>query len=332
MKQRFTLLLLIAHIAGLFAQTENEVVFKFTHKAGAEPFRLHETVFPIWNNKKVVLNRAEFYLAEIELIRPDSSVVPLSDVYLLAGADYAGHTFPVGKWPVEEITGIRLHIGVDSAHNHLDPSTYPDGHPLGHQKNPMHWGWSFGYRFMAVEGFVDNNGDGVPESDMQFHNIGNDLYKSAQLSGLARASNGVLEIHIELDYARLFQDMSLSGSTIEHGNSDLNHLLTDNAATQGFMKLLNTTAAAEIETNSARIRLSPNPAAAIVQVGCDLPESGPLTLSVVNTFGQTVLTQQQIPASGATAIAVADLPNGVYQCVFYEQGRLIARKPLVVHH
>ena len=33
----------------------------------------------------------------------------------------------------------------------------------------VHWGLSSGYRFMAIEGLVDNNNDGVPETTFEGH-------------------------------------------------------------------------------------------------------------------------------------------------------------------
>lgn len=332
MKNFTALVFALACTLSLFAQTENEIVFKFQHKAGPEPIAIKETVFPIWNNKKVMLNRAEFYIAEIELIKSDSSVLPLRDVYLLAGADYPGMSFPVGKWPVDQIIGLTLHIGVDSAHNHLDPSTYPPGHPLGHQKNLMHWGWTSGYRFMAIEGMVDNNGDGIPESELQFHNLGDVLYKSVGLEGSAQAKNGVLELNFDLDYAKLFQNMSLSGNLIEHGAYPLNHQMMENAANEGFIKWSATTSTETLRDNAEKIQISPNPATTSALIRCDLPQYGPLTVMIVNSLGQTIHTLGNVPAAGTFRFDATGLPNGMYQSVFYQNGRLLARKSLLIQH
>lgn len=330
MKFIIIIVFFVTGVVNLFAQTENEVIFKFHHKAGPEPMAIKETVFPVWNNKQVTLNRAEFYLAEIELLKADSTKLPLRDVYLLAGADYPGMEFPVGKWPVDQIIGLTLHIGVDSAHNHLDPSTYPPGHPLGHQKNLMHWGWTSGYRFMAIEGMVDNNGDGTPESELQFHNLGDMLYKSVGLEGGAKAKNGVLELHFDLDYAKLFQNMSLSGNLIEHGAYPLNHQMMENAAKEGFIKFSTTSSTENLRDNAEKIQISPNPVTANALIRCDLPQAAPLTVLIVNTLGQTIHTIDAVPAVGTIRFDVTGLPNGVYQSVFYQNGRLLANKSFLV--
>ena len=56
----------------------------------------------------------------------------------------------MGPWDIEGVRGVKLHLGVDPAHNHADPSTYASDHPLSLQNPTMHWGWSAGYRFMAI--------------------------------------------------------------------------------------------------------------------------------------------------------------------------------------
>ena len=82
------ILFLFASVAHTFAQT-TEVVCSFDHKAGVSPLVLNETIFPIWNNKKVRLSRAEFYISDVALQRPDGSLLPLLDYYLLVNAAQA---------------------------------------------------------------------------------------------------------------------------------------------------------------------------------------------------------------------------------------------------
>ena len=48
--------------------------------------------------------------------------------------------------------GIRFYIGPDTSANHGDPSLWPAGHPLNPTVNGLHWGWTAGYIFSALEG------------------------------------------------------------------------------------------------------------------------------------------------------------------------------------
>ena len=64
MNRLITIVFLFAFLANTAAQT-NRVVFSFDHKVGANPLILNQTEFSIWNGKKVILTRAEFYLAKL---------------------------------------------------------------------------------------------------------------------------------------------------------------------------------------------------------------------------------------------------------------------------
>ncbi len=211
MKQLSTTLLILAFAAGAFAQTTNEVVFSFDHKAGADSLVLNQTEFTIWNGKKVKLTRAEFYISEVEVRHADNTTTPLTDQYILVNAADPAAEFDLGQWPVDAAHGLTLHLGVAPSVNHNDPAAWPADHPLAPQNPTMHWGWSAGYRFMAIEGKVDNNGDGVPESDFEFHSLGDVLYKTVELTGVETAENGALHLPSRWTMCETFKNMTMSG-------------------------------------------------------------------------------------------------------------------------
>ena len=332
MKSLSAFIVIIAGAAGLFAQTPKEVVFTFHHKVGTETLQLGHTLFPIWNGKNTQLTRAEFYISEIELIRADSSVVPLQDAYLLVNVENPRADYRLGQWDVSNVIGVNLHIGVDSAHNHLDPSTYPDEHPLANQKNSMHWGWVAGYRFMAIEGVIDNNNDGAPETDLQFHNIGDPLYKTVRLSCQGQAQNDTLRLNFDLDYARLFQDIPMTGNLILHGSEPVNDQMMENAAHRDFIRPVQVSAAPQLPDLASQINIAPNPASGTTLIAYDLAGNAALTLVLTNALGQTVRRISDQPASGAVRWDAAGLTNGLYQLAFYQNGRFLVAKPFVVQH
>lgn len=313
------------------AQT-NQVVFSFDHKVGSEPLILGQTVFPIWNNKNVVLTRAEFYISEVELLHSDSTKLPLADQYLLVNANTSNAEFDLGAWPAGAVQGITLHLGVPASVNHNDPASYPSNHPLAPQNPTMHWGWSAGYRFMAIEGKVDNNGDGVPETTFEFHNLFDELYRTAEVSGVKSADNGVLHLHFVLDYVQLFKNMAMTGSLIQHGKFANNIAMMNNAATQHFIALTSTSAAPEASAQLLDIKVSPNPANAEAVLEYSTSVSGPLELTITNMLGQQVRQLSGIPASGTLRLETASLPDGIYQCTFYNGNSLFACKQLMVKH
>ncbi len=332
MKYLSTLLLLLAFAATTSAQTTNQVVFSFDHQAAGLPLELGQSVFSIWNNKKVQLSRAEFYISEVELQHPDGTMLPLSDQYLLVNASAPTTEFTLGSWPVEAAHGAILHLGVPQTVNHNDPTAWPSNHALAPKNPSMHWGWAAGYRFMAIEGKVDNNGDGLPETDFTFHNLGDALYKTVELTGLQMAENGVLHLQFKLDYAQLFKGLTMTGNLTQHGSGSLNIDMMKNAAVQNFILLPAVSGAQQVEANSLNISALPNPANSATLLDYTLPAKGAIDLILINTLGQTVRNLTQLAASGSIRLETTALPNGIYQYAFYENGHLLARKQLVIQH
>lgn len=332
MKRFSTLLFLFAFALTAITQTTNQVVFSFDHQAANQPLVIGQSVFSIWNNKKVQLSRAEFYISEVELQHPDGTLLPLSDQYLLVNANAPATEFALGSWAVAAVHGATLHLGVPQSVNHADPAAWPASHPLAPQNPAMHWGWAAGYRFMVLEGKVDNNGDGVPETDFTFHSLGDALYKTIELTGMKSAENGVLHLHFKLDYAQLFKGLTMTGNLTHHGSSGLNIDVMKNAAAQNFIVLPVVSGAQQVEFNSLNIKASPNPANSETLLNYTLPAEGVINLVLTNTLGQTVRSLTGLAASGSVRLETAALPAGIYQYAFYENGNLLARKQIVVQH
>lgn len=326
----YLLLLSVCCTVSVFSQNTNKVVFSFEHKVGNVPLVLEETVFPIWNNKKVKLSRAAFYLSDISLNQGDNTTVDLENQYLLVDAVKPNAEFDLGNWPVSSIHGINMYIGVSKLVNHNDPAAWPANHPLAPQNPSMHWGWAAGYRFMAIEGLVDNNGDGTPEALFEYHNVGDEIYTAVEVKGITSAANGVLQVHLVLDYAKLFQNMSLSGSLIQHGDAAPNVAMMQNAGTADFLTLPSSVSASDIQTNTGSIKAMPNPVAGATVLEYSLPQATSTDLWLTNALGQRMRQWNGLSHKGTLRLDLSDLPNGVYQCVFYQQGNAVGRKALVV--
>ena len=329
--RQFILLVFFLLSAQLVLAQSNEVQFTFHHHVNGEELKVNETLFTIWNGKTMRIDRAEFYLAEISLIDAGGGKTTLNDQYILADAGEPGTVWSVGNVDLNDIKGVEVHIGVDQAKNHLDPSTYQLGHPLGFQDPSMHWGWSAGYRFMAIEGYVDNNNDGVPESLFQYHNLGDNLYYTTSIDGEATAENGVLKVKIDVDYTKLFEGMTLIGNLIHHGSNSQNQKMLTNASTEGFLTMSAVSSQDDIARNSLSLTTTPNPAYGHIMLSQDLdPSIQTVDLNVVNAMGQSVAYRQGIPAQGQIGLDLQGWPAGTYFYGLYQDGRLIARNSFVI--
>jgi hypothetical protein len=329
MKRLLIPIILFAFVANASAQT-SKVTFMFDHTVGTTPLVLNQTEFTIWNGKKVVLTRAEFYISEVALKKQDGTMLPLTDRYIHVNANAPTAVHDLDAWNTQTAQSVTLHLGVDSAHNHLDPGFYPQTHPLAYKNPSMHWGWVSGYRFFVVEGKIDNNGDGVPESNFEVHSFNDNLYKTLTIETLKPAVNGVLRLRFALDYAQLFKNIAMTGGLIQHGNYAMNDKMMANAVTENFFSVSLATATEDVAANSQKMQANPNPFATETMIQYDLPSKNAVTLVVTNLLGQVVRTVNDLPNSGSVRFQKDNLPNGMYQANFYGNGNLIAHKKMII--
>ncbi len=231
----YPLFLIFTFVFSVHGQTKI-LSFKFNHNAAGSPMELNKTIFTIQNGKKVKLTRAEFYLSNVSLFSNSQDSFNIADSYLLINANKPNAVHLVGSYPENfEFNKIKMFVGIDKDKNHADPNLYPASHPLGPKSPDMHWGWAAGYRFIALEGLVDNNNDGVPEQEFQIHSLGDDLLFRT-LMDMSMSHHIENEgMSINLDYVKLFNNITMSGNLIQHGSGALNKNVLKNAANSGFI-------------------------------------------------------------------------------------------------
>jgi hypothetical protein len=246
----FTWAVLCLFALPLMGQMKN-LSFKFNHTVNGLPIELDKTVFSIHNGKKVKITRADFYLSGITLFNNNQDSFKIEKSYVLSSAYEPDKIHAVGQYPNNfSFNKLKMEVGIDEETNHADPSPYPASHPLGPKNPDMHWGWAGGYRFIALEGFVDSNGDDIPENMFQFHGLGDALLFTATLDLGANNDPNSEVIVINLDYGKLFTSIAMTGNLIHHNSGNLNKVLLLNAANGGFMVPANTSSIENVPFDS----------------------------------------------------------------------------------
>ncbi|MBC7369639.1 MAG: cytochrome C peroxidase [Undibacterium sp.] len=88
----------------------------------------------------------------VELRRADGGAVQLDGQYGFIDAETGRLAMTLRNVPEDNYTGLEFQIGVPPAINHADPGQCVARHPLNPIVNGLHWGWSGGYVFAAIEG------------------------------------------------------------------------------------------------------------------------------------------------------------------------------------
>lgn len=151
----------------------------FTLRAGGVPFS-PDGKFYNAKNQPYSLDRFQMYITDITIFMDDSNEVVLKDVELLDFMKEYGKTAHssglIRTYTVAQgnYRGIKFGIGVPKVFNHADPAQHNSTHPLSANKG-MHWDWTSGYIFTAIEGTVDSAGKSIP---FVYHTGTDTLYRT----------------------------------------------------------------------------------------------------------------------------------------------------------
>jgi hypothetical protein len=314
MKTLFTSILSIL-VLSAYAQTN--VVLNIEHRINQNPFAFNdERTAP--GGYAFDVDRLEYYISDIQIVHDGGQTTDVDDVWLLvdAGNDV---NFDLGDHSFTTIEGINFYIGVGPDVNNADPSQWPNGHALAPQNPSMHWGWSSGYRFVAMEGGAGNN----TAFTYEVHALGNNNYNQVQITTDAIDNGNSKEIVIYADYARALNSIDVSSGLILHATNGQAITFLDNFADHVFFP------ASALSVEDAEFKgvfdVYPNPAESLGQVSYRFDEEGDYTISVLNAQGQLIYSERIVSKSGLHTLP--EVARGQYTILLEKDGvKAAARK------
>lgn len=314
---------LFAFIVFCFAglQAQNNIELHIAPRLGNAVFALNAVV--VTGNYEYKLTRLDYYISEIKIRHDGGQMTTVENTWLLV-KPALDSVYQLGAFPgIQSVESVQFSIGVDPAHNHLDPSSYPSGHPLAPQDPSMHWGWTSGYRFIALEGVSGN----AFVNNFEIHALDDVNYKTVSLNtGAEVHPNGDKTIHLVADYARLLDGIKVSGGLIVHGSTDEAAILVSNMQNSVFTP--QSPSAVLDPAFEGTFLVSPNPApSGTVQISMDLPAGFEYSITLSDLSGRIVL-RKTIPA-GAQAMQLEQVNAGVYLLHVWQNNRAVAVTKLV---
>ncbi len=263
-----------------------------------------------------------YYVSEIKITHDGGKIDLAKDVWILANPA-KGSKYELGTFDVTNVEAIELGLGVDKAHNHLDPTTYELKHPLAMQTPSMHWGWSSGYRFITFEGYAGATA-ATANINFQIHTLDDVNYKTVKINTTATTDGADLIINLDAEYSNLLKNINATTGSISHGS-------TGDAATQ--MKNLATTvfSAAKVtgvqDVNLVNITVYPNPTQRQVAINAPMQNAVNQEVVITNLLGQTIL--RALKNSETLNLPLA-LSAGNYMIAILENGKIIGREKLQI--
>ncbi len=193
----------------------------------------------------VQLVNLSMMVSKMALMKEDSTWVDLGDGYqhfnIWGARTHFDYEIPVGKY-----IGFRIQLGLDSAVNHGDPNAWPTTHPLNTNITSLHWGWSGGYIFQAMDGRWRTSSETTFTKTFSFHTATDTYVRMFNLpynvdaSGSFEHKNGtetVLPLEYHLDQVlgvRSIADGSVSHSTGTAEIKLMNSIVNDMVNNQVF--------------------------------------------------------------------------------------------------
>jgi len=323
--KKFILLAILIASFSIQLTGQNSVKLNINHKLGDTDLAFNQAAK---NNmdQDFSLTRLEYYISEISIIHDGGTETMIEDLWILVNAGRSSNTeVDLGDMNITSVEKIVFHIGVDPDHNHLDPSSWPNGHPLAPGSPSMHWGWSAGYRFVALEG----NGGANLNQLVQLHGLGDVNYLTTEIELDVTADNNVVVINLDADYTKALENISVNSGVIVHGDNLEAKECLENFRDYVFTQASTTSSLIDFsEVNEFNV--FPNPVIdGITTMQLDLQEVGhtyDLSITTINGKQAAYLTN----VSDNMKLDLFNQPSGMYLVNLIKEGHTIITKKLFV--
>jgi hypothetical protein len=304
--------LALAIIYSSFASAQQSVTLNIHHKLDAKDFGFG-TQATSNLDQTFTVDRLEYYLSEISITHDNGMVTNIDELWVLVDAG-SETSISLGDYDINIIEGVSFHVGVNADVNHNDPSLWPMSHPLAPKSPSMHWGWSAGYRFVAMEGSLGLS------ADFELHGLGDANYFTTEVGISDTADNGVIVMDVYANYVETLRDIDVSAGVISHGETGAAKTCLENLRDYVFSatEMADTTTEDTTDANgivnvgmSIDVQIAPNPSASgnFTATFSHVNVSN-LNLRLIDLTGNDVSIQTSRVRQDA--VQFRDLPSGLY--------------------
>lgn len=161
-------------------------------------------------------------ISKLSLIQDDGTKVLLGDGYQWIDFKKGRTVFPY-EIPAGNYKGLSFTLGLDSQVNHGDPNQWSAEHPLNGNLTGMHWGWSGGYIFQAIDGNYKDSVNDKYAKGFSFHTATDPMKREFSLivggnaPGIMVVKTGELtSLNLNYYLNRLFTAVELKKGSVSH--------------------------------------------------------------------------------------------------------------------
>lgn len=300
---------------------QKQITLTIAHKLGANSFAFNQaSQNDLTQDFKIT--RVDYYISKITLIHDGGITTNVPNKYILAKGS-ANVIEDLGTWNVTNIEGIKFYIGVDSPTNNSDPTLYQAPNPLAPQLPSMQWGWSAGYRFVAIEGMAGP----TYNTNFQMHGLGNANYfqQTIMLSGV-NAGNAVT-INLDADYNQALKGININAGPIDHGVDATDLTVLQNFRDYVFKPGAGIPNALNDVVKESEIQMYPNPSTGNVHVNILSKNAKINYVEVIDITGKTV---KQFAVTNVSNFDFSMQIKGMYFVKMFDGNQQMATRKLVI--
>ncbi len=315
------LLLAFAIIFGLSATAQKNVYLKIDHFLSGNAFALNTAASNNLGNSFNV-NRMQYYISNIVIVHDGGQQTAITNKWILVNATATVNEM-LGSFNITTVEAVKFAIGVEQAYNHLDPASYPMSHPLAPKSPSMHWGWSGGYIFAAMDG----NGGAALNQPFELHGLGDNVYYTLTLPTAGIASSNDIIIGVNADYAMALKNIDVSSGGIVHSEAGAAKTLLQNFSYNVFTSAEGNASMATAEFNGASaMQFYPNPTRSNVTI-THAEIDGELEYVVLDLYGK-IVAKNSLTTNGNTELNFNT--SGVFFISILKDGATLRTEKIVV--
>jgi len=292
------------------------IVVKINHKLGSQTFDYKKQ-----SNNNIndifIINRLEYYLSEFVITHDGGITTKIDDSYILVQANNSFTLKSFGDFDINKVENIEFCIGVPASVNNSDPTKWAASHALSPKSPSMHWGWSSGYRFVALEGKVGQNFT----TDFQFHSLGNKNYKKLSMN-ISSKNNDIGDniIEIDADYNRAVENLQISTGIVNHSEEGEAAILLENFKNYVFQPTILLSVTDEINN----IVVVPNPSSGVFKINDN--DLNIDYVKIIDLSGRVVY-EGEFKSNKEYSIEI----TGLYYLNFYKSNNIIVSQKIVIN-
>lgn len=318
--KNFVLFLSAFLMLNMSSFAQNNIQFKINHKLGDADFAM-ETGAKNNIDHDFEVTRLEYYISEIKITHDGGTETTIEDLWILVNANQDTQV-DLGDHDINAVEKVTFGIGVDEAHNHLDPANYQASHPLAPQFPSMHWGWTAGYRFVAFEGY----GGSAFNQLFQLHGLDDSNYFQTEIEIDIVADNNEILINLDADYARGLEDITVNSGVIVHGSNAEAKQCLENFRDFVFSPASETTSTIDFSEVS-KFEVFPNPTNGRATLTLETSQDLTYQVAITDILGKQVTSFDEVRGNSTLDLELSGA--GFYFINLIKEGQPVITKKLI---